>query len=45
MKRYEMIFVYDGSGYAFTVKEEAIVNTIKRELKLGAVLTYIREVK
>lgn len=45
MKGYELLFVYDGNAYAFTVKEDALVSAIKRELKLGAVLTYIKEVK
>lgn len=43
MKRYELLFVYDGN--AFTVKEDELVSAIKRKLKLGTVLTYIREVK
>lgn len=45
MKRYELLFVHNGKAYAFTVVERALVSSIKRELKLGAVLTYIREVK
>lgn len=44
MKSYELLFVYDGNAYAFTVKDDKLVNAIKRELKLGAVLTYIKDV-
>ena len=45
MKRYELLFVDNGNAYAITVVEHALVSAIKRELKLGAVLTYIQEVK
>ena len=45
MKRYELLFVDNGNIYALTVVEHALVSVIKRNLKLGAVLTYIKEVK
>ena len=44
MKRYELLFVHAGKVYAFMVDDNKLVNAIKRQLKLGAVLTYIKEV-
>lgn len=43
MKRYELLFVCDGNDYSCTVKEDALISAINRELRLGAVLTYIKE--
>lgn len=45
MKSYDLLFVYDGNDYSCTVKEDALISAINRELMLGAVLTYIKEVK
>lgn len=45
MKSYELLFVYDGNDYSCTVKEDVLISAINRELRLGAVLTYIKEVK
>ena len=45
MKSYKLIFVYGYSLYAITTRDDSLVSAIKRELKTGALLAYIEEVK
>ena len=53
MKSYKLLFLYSYNPYVInirkpyviTTKEDALASVIERELKTGAVLTYIKEVK
>lgn len=45
MKTYELLFVHGFTAYAIKSREDEVVITIKTELKDGAILTYIQEVK
>lgn len=45
MKSYKMLFLYGYNPYVITTKEDGLVSVIERELKTGAILGYIKEVK
>lgn len=53
MKSYKLLFLYGFNPYVIkirkpyviTTKEDALASVIERELKTGAILGYIKEVK
>lgn len=45
MKTYELLFVHGVNAYVIISREDFLVSVIKRELKKGVLLSYIKEVK
>lgn len=45
MKIYALLFVYGYKPYVITTRQDELASVIKRELKTGALLSYIKEVK
>lgn len=53
MKTYKLLFLYGYNPYVnnirkpyvITTKDDELVSVIERELKMGAMLSYIKEVK